>query len=549
MLLPLAWQASVAPLPPLPPTDVGITPLFDGAGGVYALDYSSPGGLAARFAAASGGAPVWVASLGTSAAPDNNGGMCLALGGELLVAVNGDGVVPAFHAATGVSAWTINFVNNASVISKPAALGNLLVVKLDDGTARAFSMTLRGATEAWRVDLGGYDPDAVLGNRASATFDGTGTVFVYATLPEGGTRVFAVATASGATLWDKQFGLQKSPGTELVFAAGRLVFGCLGAGGGSGGGVGALNASNGELLWFRSPSGETSNGVVSGTPAYSATLGLIFVTQLFSGVFAVRLEDGRNEWFSPDGFSYVSIAVDGGGILYVVNVLGVLGAFSATNGSLLASVEADNAASASSPAIDGAGRLALYSSTSAKLLVFGPGGGAGAGAGGGLPPAAVAGAVVLAAAVALGGAVVCARALRRGGKPVAPQRAMRSAATSMAEPGSGEEALFSRRSPQLQLQLQQPLLSRGGGGTTATAVSTVSATQLTLQRQPQQGPPSLPGEEEEGSVVCFTEASTADADGMGSVEAVEGHQVGAVAGSLVSMRALAGGDSFVMRYS
>ena len=65
--LPLAWHAPGAPLPASPPSDVGTTPLFDGSGGLFALDYAVPGGLVARFAAESGGAPAWEARLNTSA--------------------------------------------------------------------------------------------------------------------------------------------------------------------------------------------------------------------------------------------------------------------------------------------------------------------------------------------------------------------------------------------------------------------------------------------------------------------------------------------------
>jgi hypothetical protein len=179
------------------------------------------------------------------------------------------------------------------------------------------------------------------------------------------TQVQALSASSGALLWNVSLPDHvDAPATVPVLGGGRLFFGCPW-------GVLALSAINGSLLWRRSPSGLPEEGLVLGAPVYSAAAGLLFVSQLNSGAFALREESGENAWFSPDSYSQVGGALDRDGRLFLLNSEGALSAFSAANGSLLQRSVLPAAPGSSGPALSGSGALALFSPQTSLLLLLG----------------------------------------------------------------------------------------------------------------------------------------------------------------------------------
>jgi len=157
---------------------------------------------------------------------------------------------------------------------------------------------------------------------------------------------------------------------------------------------------------------------------------MIFAS-LRTGLFALDINSGENKWYSPNAFSSVAGALDSNGVLYFMNDLGELGAFDVSSGRLLGLIASSTTLGSSSPALDGDGRLVVFSAPLSMLIVYGA------------PPAAAQNSYSLAATsivAIIGGGValaaglffcLCRRAAASAG--VAPHREQRSVGTSFSE--------------------------------------------------------------------------------------------------------------------
>ena len=477
-LQPPSWKLSLVSGEIPTPTDVAArSPVFSSDGGVFAIDYTSGAVVRARV---SDGSVVW--AVGVSA--PSIGGITLDAGGAVLfVATQTETsfAVFALDAATGNTLWSSNFptTDNDYVSNTPAISGPRVFVKVTDGTVRALNAST--GAEIWSVNIGDSNDAQPIATSTVAlgdcSTDASGdvecaTAFVATTddsAGAGGPAVIALVAATGARRWTTVLADESlEPTTELVVAGSRLVWGCAR-------GVAAYAANNGTHLWARSPSGNVEAGVVSGAPAYSPALNLIFVSQLFSGYFALSLETGLNVWFAPNPVSIVGAVVDAAGTLYAVNVDSVIGAFSAVNGTLLSDI-AMIATAFSSPALDGAGRIALIGSST--LFLFGgdppvvPSGGAVTSAPRPVSPVLIAGISIASAFAALlsaGSVFVCVSQRRKlAAAAVMPQRS-RSFGTSMdaadGDDSWGRSGNMTPSSVEFAATSRAPLLERAAAGT------------------------------------------------------------------------------------
>ena len=528
-----SWTRSASALPQPPPTSVGFTPLFD-ASSVFVYDFSGSGSLTRLNAVT--GTTEYTVGLNTTS-PLTNGGIVLVplpadSGAASLVAlVTPDGALCALDARTGQPVWRAS-VQGARVVSAPAASGPRVFVRLDDSTIRAYATG--SGVELWRTQCGIFPVDNVVLQQAAVTLASPAsqeqcsftspctTLFTASLMPSGSPCIQALDAATGAMLWSSPLPPELTPTSELVAGGSALFFGCAK-------GVAAVSAVGGALLWRRAPSGAPDIGLVTGAPVYSSTLRLLMVSQLLSGLFALQVNTGENAWFSPFSFSAVSPALDARGVLYSVTVDGNVGAFAGENGTLLASIAAPLAAGASSPALDGRGRLAFYSSTTATLTVLGgglppspppPSGGEG------LPQLPLPARIVTAAALA--GAALAAGAAWRwrwvgGGKgagwaaapatasaAVAP-RQQRSAATSTVE----WDSLYS---------------ASGGGGSGAVAVTAPSAIASALEPLLVPGGGEVPGLQAGAAVLGGSRGEVGE--GWGTLQVVVGRPVQALGQAL-----------------
>lgn len=360
-----------------PPTDVGRPPLFDNFGSVFAFDYT--GECTVVRARASDGALLW--RVGLNVDPGNastDGGIVLSSDGLLVVVVSSDGVVRTLRTADGSDVWVAD-TGSAAAINSPAVSNGRVVCVFSDGTVRALAVAT--GAELWRASFG-FNVDPLPLAQVPVAFhdlSGTSEAVLLATLGNStftdSPSVWSFDAATGSRRWVSGLPQVYSPTTELVVSSSRIFFGC-------GDGVIALNASDGAVVWHRTPSGHPSVGVVSGAPVIAEALGYVLVNELYSGLFALHMDTGENAWYSADQFAYTAGALDAGGIYYLINIDGGLGSFAAANGTLFTLVAVPNALGSSSPALDGNGRLALFASGTSSLILIG-------GSGGGLPASQV----------------------------------------------------------------------------------------------------------------------------------------------------------------
>ena len=373
-----SWSLAITSRDPWPAAPFpGLTPLFDGRDHVFAYDIAPPGTVVCMRVA--DGVVVWRVLVGASSNPVEPGGFVMDELNNILVLSTTDGELHAFDAATGATLWIAKGVGGGalpSVVNAPAVYDSRVVVLLDDGTAQCYNVT--DATKLWSAPVGS-SPDAVQLSRVAVSFGSMRSTcgiderdspcdIIFVAVSQGVFKTpvaLALDAATGAQLWVHNLTLEELPTTELVVGGGRVFFG-------TGTGITSLSAMNGSLLWAHTPSGRNALGVIAGAPVIAPDLGLVLVCELYSGVFALYESTGRNKWFSPFTFSNEGGALDAQGNFFSINIDGGLGRFDASNGTLYDLSIIAAAQGSSSPALDGKGALALFTSPTAMLVVVGP---------------------------------------------------------------------------------------------------------------------------------------------------------------------------------
>lgn len=413
-----------------PSTEVGRTPLID-AERIFALDAHV--GVLVSLSYSDATQRLWdwrspsdIRNFYTA------GGMALASVDSLnlIVLVTGDGGLHALHRDSGKTLWHVrpNASSSDTFIGPPTISGPRVFVKSLNGTAIAYNLT-NGAF-IWATLIGFTTDDWALANAAIAVAADGEALFI-ATLgggPFASPIIVSLRATTGVQLWLLPVTrVDRVPSSALVCTESAIFFGCPA-------GAAAISATNGSVLWVKSPTGDPADSIVTGAPVYSRRHKMIFVS-LRPGLFGLDLETGNNRWYSPNAFSSVAGALDSDGVLYFINDLGELGAFDASNGRMLGLVASSMTLGSSSPALDGDSRLVVFSAPMSTLIVFGA------------PPAAAQStshslAATSVVAIVAGGGVLlalfiflCRRAASVGVAPPLeqPRRELRSVGTSFSE--------------------------------------------------------------------------------------------------------------------
>ncbi len=269
-------------------------------------DWPQPGGTTAHegghFALPGGYGRGWTASIGESTGYRRRITAQPVVSGGRVFAMDADGVVAGFDAATGRSLWRTatepNDDRSTNIGGGVAVSGN--TVYASTGRAELVALDAGTGAIAWRVPLG-------VPARSAPTI-AADRLFV-GTLDN---QVVGLSATDGKKLWSYQ-----SPGTEtmvLGMPAPAVVDGIVIAGFGSGELV-ALRASSGTVVWSDSLAASRGRTAISdlsairGMPAvkegrvYAASLGGQFLANdLRSGrrLWELELASGETPWVAGD---------------------------------------------------------------------------------------------------------------------------------------------------------------------------------------------------------------------------------------------------------
>jgi outer membrane protein assembly factor BamB len=227
---------------------------------------------------------------------------------------SGDGHVYSLDASTGTLIWT--YQTGSKIESSPAVVDGALYIGAVNGCV--FALNAANGAEIWiyNTGLGVYSSPAVING------------VVYITSNAG--NVYALGAPTGKLLWN-YYQASKIPHIDDVFnspcVTGGTVYVTYSEGGSLGGGINALDATNGDVLWNCSIEPIISPAAVANN--------IVFVSSWTGNVYALNASTGDFIWSyvcnpNPRVSIIDSSPAIAGGIVYVGTHAGAVTAFGFT---------------------------------------------------------------------------------------------------------------------------------------------------------------------------------------------------------------------------